>query len=300
VRELRGDYRPSHSMAGLRLACVLTLLVCAAPAWGSRSVTDETGRVVVVPDHPHRIVCLAPSITDEVYALGAGDDVVGISDYVKYPKEALKKPSVGSILTPSIETIVALHPDILLAMKTINGAGSVEKFRQLGIPIFLIDPHGMEGIFRALTSVGDALNRKDVAAAEVARLRQRVERVRASVKGKPVFSIFMPVWYDPVITIGQGAFITEMIAAAGARSVTADVSQEWPHMSIEAIVERAPEALLLMRGGRISLSLLQERPGWKSVPAVKAGRVYFTDDRMDLASPVAIDALEDMAREFHP
>ena len=282
------------------LTLLLALLTLATNARATRTVTDETGRAVQVPDHPHRIISLVPSVTDAVYAIGAGDDVVAVSDYVEYPAEAKKKPSVGSILTPSLETIVSLHPDLLLAMKTQNGAGYVERFRQLGIPIFLVDPHGIDGIFRSILSLGDALNRRPQADAEVATLRHRLATVRASVQGKPVVSVFLPVWYDPVITIGQGAFITEMIAAAGARSVTADIPQEWPHISIEAVIARAPDALLLTRGGKVTLDLLKTRPGWQSMPAVTQSKVFYVDKRMDFASPVAFDALEDLAKQFHP
>jgi len=284
----------------MKTLCVVLMLVFALPAFASRTLTDETGRVVVVPDHPHRLICLVPSVVDEVYSLGGGDDIVGVSDYLKYPKEALKKPSVGSMFQPSLETIVSLHPDLVLAIKMVDGSVALDKIRALGVPVYVIDPHGFEGIYRSLESIGDVLNRRAEADAEVARLRARVERVRASVKGKPVFRIFMPIWYDPVITIGRGAFITEMIAAAGARSVTDDVVQEWPQMSIESIVERAPEALLLVRGGRVSLNVLKDRPGWRSMPAIQSARVYYVDDRVDLISPVAIDALEEMAKEFHP
>ena len=283
-----------------KLLILLALLTASAQAQATRTVTDETGRAVQVPDHPHRIISLVPSVTDAVYSIGAGDDVVAVSDYVQYPAEAKKKPSVGSILTPSLETIVSLHPDLLLAMKTQNGAGYVEKFRQLGIPIFLVDPHGIDGIFHSILSLGDALNRRPQADAEVATLRQRLATVRAAVQGKPVISVFLPVWYDPVITIGQGAFITEMIAAAGARSVTADIPQEWPHISIEAVIARAPDALLLTRGGKVTLDLLKTRPGWQSMPAVTQSKVFYVDKRMDFASPVAFDALEDLAKQFHP
>jgi len=282
-----------------RLLGVLLLAMCL-PAFASRTLKDETGHMVVVPDHPHRLICLVPSIVDEVYRLGAGDDIVGVSDYLKYPKEALKKPSVGSMFQPSLETIVSLHPDLVLAMKMEDGSAALDKIRALGVPVYLIDPHGFAGIFRSLESIGDALNRRPVADAEVVKLRARVEQVKASVKGKPAIRVFMPIWYDPVITIGRGAFITEMIATAGARSVTDDVVQEWPQMSIEAVIERAPEALLLVRGGKVSLSVLKDRPGWRSVPAVKEARVYYVDDRVDLIGPIAIDALEEMAKEFHP
>ena len=103
-----------------RLLGCLCILSFVIPSWASRVLKDETGRSVTVPDHPHRIICLVPSITDSVFSLGAGDDVVAISDYVKYPREALLKPSVGSISNPSMETILSLHPDLVLGMPKSN------------------------------------------------------------------------------------------------------------------------------------------------------------------------------------
>ena len=290
-RRMKGEWRA----AALAAAFAGSTLAHAA-----RTVVDETGQRVTVPDHPHRVICLVPSVVDSVFALGAGEDVVGVSDYVKYPAEAVGKPRVGSILTPSLETVVALHPDLLLATKTEGGAAAVEKFRRMGIPIYLIDPHGIEGIFQSITDLGEALNREAQARTEVEGLRGRVARLRASVQGKPVVSVFFPIWYDPVITIGHGAFMTEMIAAAGGRSITDDLPQEWPQISMETVVARAPEALLLVRGGGVSLAVLRSKAGWRSVPAVKMGRVYLLDARMELSSPVALDALEDLARQLHP
>ena len=110
----------------------------------------------------------------------------------------------------------------------------------------------------------------------------------------------MPVWYDPITTIGKHAFITEIIVAAGGRSVTDDIAADWPQVSMEAVMQRAPEALLLVRGGKTSLDVLKDRPGWSALPAVQARRAYYVDDRIDFPSPVAIDALEDLAHEFHP
>ena len=103
-----------------RLLGCLCILSFVIPSWASRVLKDETGRSVTVPDHPHRIICLVPSITDSVFSLGAGDDVVAISDYVKYPREASLKPSVGSISNPSMETILSLHPDLVLGMPKSN------------------------------------------------------------------------------------------------------------------------------------------------------------------------------------
>jgi iron complex transport system substrate-binding protein len=266
----------------------------------SRVVTDETGRTVTVPDHPHRVISLAPSITDDVFALGAGDDVAGVTDYVMYPEEARPKPSVGSIRTPSAETMLALKPDLILASPRENQKAMLDQMQRLGVPVFLVAPHGLAGILKSIGFVGVALHREAEAGALNARLQQRIDAVRASVRGKPVVSVFMPVWYDPVITIGKGAFITEIVAAAGGRSVTDDLEQEWPHVSLEIVLERAPETLLLVKGGKVTLDVLAVRPGWSQVPAVKSRSARYVDRRVDLASPVAIDALEDLAKELHP
>ena len=283
-----------------RLLLLLWLTALALPCRASDNIIDETGRTVSVPDHPHRVICLTPSITDTVFALGAADDVVARTDFVKYPAEALRKPSVGSISNPSLETILALHPDLILATPHFTQQSSLDQLQKLGIPVYLVEPHGVSGILRSITDLGAALGRESQAAALDARLQQRIDAVRASVKGKPVISVFRPISYDPVITIGKGAFITELIEIAGGHSITSDLPQEWAHISMEAVVARAPQALLMMRNGTITIDVLRTRPGWDVLPAVRSGRVYFIDERLELPSPIAIDALEDLARQLHP
>jgi iron complex transport system substrate-binding protein len=270
------------------------------PCFASRTLTDEMGRTVVVPDHPHRVICLMPSVTDTVYALGAGDDVVGISDYTKYPVAALTKPSVGDLIKPSIETILSLHPDLVIGVQPKGPMEVTVQLERAGIPIFLVSPHGIAGILHSVDTIGLALNRARRADALVHSLEQRMDAVKARTKDQPAPRVFMPVWYDPITTIGKNAFITEIIEAAGGRSVTDDLPTEWPQISMEVVLGRAPDALLLVRGGKMTLAVLQDRPGWSSMAAVRAKRVYYVDDRINYPSPLAIDALEDLAKEFHP
>ena len=283
-----------------RILLFAVLLAGALPSFASRVVTDEIGRKVTVPDHAHRIICLVPSITDAVFAIGAADDVIAISDFVRYPEAATKKPSVGSIANPSLERILSLHPDLILGQPHQNQQGSLDQLERLGLPIFIVDPHGIAGILKAVTSLGQAIGREHDATELAKRLQRRIDVVRANVRDKPVVSVFMPVSYDPVITIGKGSFITDIIEVAGGHSITTDIDQEWPHISMEAVIARAPQALLMMRGGTITPEVLKTRPGWQTLPAVRSGQVYFVDRRVNFPSPVAIDALEDLARQFHP
>lgn len=269
-------------------------------AWCSRTVTDEMGRVVTVPDHPHRLVCLMPSVVDDVFALGAGADVIAVPDYTKFPAEARTKPSIGSPVSPSVETIVSLHPDLVLADSNMSRADPVKLLQKLGIPVFVVAPHGIEGIYQSLLSLGRALNREDSARILVSRLHAREAAVRQHVSGKPTVSVLMPVSYDPILSIGKHTFITQIIEIAGGRSVTDDMQQDWPQISLEAVLARAPDALLLVRGAKMSMERIREQPGWIKLPAVKNNRIYYIDDRMLSPSPVVFDALEDLAKQFHP
>jgi iron complex transport system substrate-binding protein len=280
--------------------CAILLLFAAVPCFASRTLTDELGRTVVVPDHPHRLVCLVPSIVDDVYSLGAGDDVIAVSDYTKFPAQAEAKPKIGAPMNPSLESIVALHPDLVLGSGDMNHVQTANQLESYGIPVFMVNPHGIAGIYTSILSLGKALHRESDAARLVQSLQVREQAVRRRVSGKPVVRVFMPVWYDPIVTIGRHAFITELIEAAGGVSITSDIAQEWPQVSLEAIVARRPDALLLVRNSKVSLSELSNLPGWDTLPAVRAGRVYYADSRIDLPSPVAIDALEDLAQQFHP
>jgi iron complex transport system substrate-binding protein len=282
------------------LLLIALIAACLATAQASRVVTDETGRTVTVPDHPHRVICLVPSVTDTVFALGSGDDVVAVSDYTTYPPAALKKPSIGSLVKPSIETILSFHPDLVVGTNIPGSTETATQLKSVGVPVYLVDPQGLPGILRSVKSVGEALNRVPQATALDLSLSRRIAAVKARTTGKPAPRVLVPIWYDPIITVGKHAFISEIIEAAGARSVTDDLIPDWPQISLEAVIARAPEALLLIRGGKVSIDTLQKRPGWSSLPAIQKGKVYYVESGIQEPSPVAIDALEELAREFHP
>lgn len=283
-----------------QLLAALALFALVAPAGFARTITDELGRKVTVPDHPHRLICLAPSVVDDVYALGAGADVIAVSDYTRYPSAARSKPSIGLPLNPSMETIVSLHPDLVLGSGDSPYSDTILSLNRLGIPIFMVSPHGVEGIYRSLESLGRVLNRDAMAREAIAGLRKREAAVRARVAGKPAVNLLMPIWYDPIMTIGKSAYITEMITIAGGRSVTADIAQEWPQVSLEAMVARAPQALLLVRGSAMSLAAVQSRPGWRDLPAIRNHRIYYVSEQIEYPSPIAFNALEELAKELHP
>jgi iron complex transport system substrate-binding protein len=284
----------------MRRLLLLLFLLSPAVCLASRTLTDELGRTVVVPDHPRKLICLAPSIVDDVYSLGAGSDVIAVSDYTTYPADAAKKPSIGAPLNPSLEKIIAMHPDLVLATGDFNQIPAIDQLVRYGIPVFMVNPHGIAGIHKSIVTLGRALNRDAEAAALLHDLQAREQFIRQRIEGKPVVRLFMPVWYDPIITAGKHAFITELIEMAGGSSIPSDIAQEWPQVSLEALVARNPDALLLIKGSKVSIAELESRPGWQVLAAVRERRVFYVDKLIELPSPAAIYAMEDLAKELHP
>jgi iron complex transport system substrate-binding protein len=289
----------------LALASVMVMGVAPGVCAGtppSRSVTDGAGRRVEVPDKPLRVVALTPSLAEMVYGIGAGTAIVGVTDHTDYPSDARAKPSVGGMVDPSLERIVALHPDLVLATLESNRPATIDALQHLDIPVFVVRPEGLEGILQAVDQIGVALNRAQDARTAVAQLRARRQDVARRVIGLPKPRVFVLIWPDPVATVGRHSFIAEAIEAAGADCVTSDLPQQWPRLSLEEVVRLAPDTIVLIEDGHPTLSIgeLKTRPGWSRVPAVIANRVVEIDARLEHSSPVVFDAVENLARVLHP
>jgi len=285
----------------MRRLCVSVLAVFALSCCASaaRWERDESGRTVAVPDHVHRLVCLSPNLTDTVYALGAAADLVGITDFTDFPPEAAhEKASVGALVDPSLERIVSLHPDLVLALPAFNGAETIDALQRLGIPVFRFDSGNVAGIYRTVADVGRLLGREHEATRLIAELKARESKVREQSVGHESPSVLLVLSIDPFITAGKNAFITEMITIAGARSVTQDLPQDWLQMNVEAILPRNPDYILLMNGGPVTLKDLQQHPGWNWLEAVRRGRVMTLDARIQVPAPVAFDGLEVLASQI--
>jgi iron complex transport system substrate-binding protein len=289
----------------LALASVVVMGVAPGVFAGetlNRTLNDGVGRRVELPDKPLRVVALTPSLTEMAYNLGAGDAIVGVTDHTDYPSDARAKPSVGGMVDPSIERIVALRPDLVLATLESNRPTTIDDLQRLGIPVFVIRPEGLDGILQAVEHIGLALNRVQDARTAVERLRARRQDVARHVTGLPKPRVFVLIWPDPVATVGRHSFIAEAIEAAGANCVTSDLPQQWPRVSLEEVVRLAPDTIVLIANGHPTLSIdeLKTRPGWSRVPAVTANRFIEIDARLEHSSPVVFDAIEDLARKLHP
>jgi iron complex transport system substrate-binding protein len=245
---------------------------------------------------------LAPSLTETVYALGLGAAVVGVTDFTDDPPDAKTKPSVGGLDDASLEKIVSLHPDLVLALGVINREETVDGLEHVGIPVYVVDPQGLQGIVASIQHVGDALNRSSDAARLLKRLEEQRLAVAARVGKLARPKVLVVIWYDPVITAGSKSFITDVISAAGAQSVTGDIPQAWPQISLEDVLRRSPDFVLLVRGahGGITREELEAHAGWDQLQAVRDNHVIYMGERLFRPSPVVFDALVQLAKALHP
>ncbi|MGO9641577.1 MAG: ABC transporter substrate-binding protein [Candidatus Acidiferrales bacterium] len=298
----------------VRSAAVALVLLAAAGAFASSlfasagqaarvAVTDEIGRTIEVAQPVRRMVSLAPSLTETIFALGAGDRLVGDTDACDYPAEAKTKTKVGSTIAPSIEEVIALRPDLVLATESLNRQETVDALDRLGVPVYVTDPRTVQDVVDSTARLANVIGAGDAGPALLGGLRARLETLRRRLSGVPARRVLFVVWMDPLISIGRHTFISDALAWAGAMSVV-ETDQNWPHMSLEMIVKLQPEYLVFAGShgdaGVPSLADLQTRPGWRDLEAVRAGRVVVVSDALLRPCPRILDAIEELARDFHP
>jgi iron complex transport system substrate-binding protein len=286
----------------LPLLLVLTLLTLATGLYSARWVTDQTGRRVSIPEQPERLVSLAPSITETLYALGLGDRLVGDTDYCEYPPEAKAKPHVGPILNPSLEKVVALKPDLVLGSPEGNRIETADRLARLGIPVYGVTARSVEETLHSIEDLGQMLGREAEARALVQSLRRRIEAVEGRVAGRGHPKVLFAVWYRPLTTVGARSFIGDVIRRAGGTSISEDLQGEWPRLSLEEALRRDPDVILFPHAESFAPALeeFQRLPGWRDLRAVRKRRMYFVSDTIVRASPRLVDALEEVARALHP
>lgn len=267
----------------------------------TREITDDAGRRVYLPAPVNRVVSLAPNLTEIVFAVGAGDRLVGRTSYCDYPVEAKAVAEVGDTLHPSLERIIALRPQVVL----ISTASQLEIFTQQlqnqNIAVFVTDPHDLEGVFRSIDQIGRILGKSQEAIRLVQKLRERTNAVEQAVKNQKPVRVFYQLSAEPLYTAGHDAFVTDLMRRAGATSVTADVPGAWPKYSNESALAARPEAIILPTGGSMGTGNSAIAEALRQSPAAVKGRVYkINDDHLVRPGPRAIDGLEAMARALHP
>jgi iron complex transport system substrate-binding protein len=267
----------------------------------SREVTDEAGRHVRLAVHIDRIVSLAPNLTEIVYAVGAGDRLVGRTKYCDYPAEVKSVAEIGDTMTPSIERIIALKPQLVLVSTASQLEAFTTQLDQQKIAVYVTDPHSLDEVFRSIQTLGELLGTHERAEKLVAELRRRSDAVAAAVKSSKPIKVFYQVSDEPLYTIGRESYLTDLVRRSGGASVTADVPTSFPRFSAEAALAARPEAIILPTGGSMGSANSSVAAALRNSPAVLNNRVYqLNEDHLSRPGPRLVDGLEEMARVLHP
>lgn len=264
---------------------------------------DKLGRKVVVAKSPDRIVSLAPNITEILYALDLSHQVVGVTTFSDYPKEAQQKPKVGSYVNLNIEKIISLRPDLIIGTYGGNPRAKVLRLEELGFPVYVTRTENVEEMLGMIQDIGTITNTAERAGALVRTLKRRIKAVTDTVENASLPLVFLEINAKPLITVGAGSFHNEVITLAGGRNLAADSHARYPQYSLEDVVKRGPDVILISTMDRAGLFEQQKAQWmrWKNIPAVQNNRIYFIDsDIVDRASPRIVDGLEEMARLIHP
>ena len=292
-----------HSKISAGFISVIIIWLAGALPLAAKTAEDQLGREIRIPDDPQRVVALAPSITEIIFALGQQNRLKGTTQFSNYPAEAARLPKVGSYVRLDLERIVGLQPDLCIAIKDGNPRETIERLQSFDIPVFAVNPRNLATVMQAIQQVGDILNASAKAKILVQAMRGRMQQVDALVAGidhRP--RVFIQIGISPIISAGTNTFIHELIVRAGGINVAAG-KKAYPHFSREQVLALAPDVLIITSMSR-SGAFKKAEEDWRRLIGPPVGlrkRIFTVDsDVFDRPSPRLLDALETLTRLLHP
>ncbi len=296
-----------HKILSVALAGALLLALCAcgapapaAPAAGPVVVTDMTGREIVLDEPATRIVALTASDCEILYAIGAGDALVGRGEYCDYPAEVLDVPSVQSGYDTNIEQIIALEPQVLLMATMAQTPEQIEALEAAGVKVVVSDAHDIEGVYTAIGIIGQLMGKEDNAAALVEEMRQGFDALAAEATGDGTQTVYFEIspleW--GLWTAGSNTFMNEIAEMLGMKNIFADLDG-WASISEEQVLERNPDYILTVTmyfgEGPTPTEEIMGRAGWENVSAVQNGNVFMVNnDAMTRPGPRLVQGAQEM------
>ena len=301
----------AHWLIVLLTICALlldALVLAAAASEFPIHMTDTLGRQVTIKTLPQRIVSLAPSNTERLFAVGAWHAVVGVTTVDTYPPAVTTVPKVGGFVpkSMSLETIVSLKPDLVLAAGELQRP-TIEALERVGLTVVAIeDPGSFDEVYADITLVGRLTGHEQEARRVVEEIQSRLERVRQAVATLPQekrVTVFYEVYDEPLMTVGRATIIGQLLEMAGGINVFADLGGRYPQVSSEEVVRRNPSCILGHTGHQLALTPAQisQRPGWSSMMAVKQHCIRLLNgDIVARPGPRLAEALEAITRTLYP
>lgn len=290
-----------------QLAILLSGFALAGLARADLNLKDDTGQEVRLKAPAKRIVALAPHIAESLYAAGAGDKLVGTVDYSDYPPEAKKLARVGGYSRIDLEAVAALRPDLVLAWESGNNMTQVNKLKALGLTVYVSQPNKMENIADQLERLGQLAGTEAVAKPAAERFRQKLESLRKANAAKPKVRVFYQIWKAPLMTVGGPQIISDAIKLCGGENVFGHLGKMAPTVSVEAVLEADPEAIVATGMGDSKPEWLHDWDKWTQLTAVKRDNLFHINpDIMQRHTPRILDGAEklcahlDVARSHRP
>ena len=237
---------------------------------------DDGGHSLRLPEPAHRIVSLNPTITELLFAIGAGGRLVGRTRWCDWPPAALKVPSVGEGFPPNVEAVIARHPDLAIAYSTAMNEPALAQLRNLGVPVLALRTDRLEDLARAARLLGQVTGQTQAGDSVAAAVEKAVaDGELLSKSNRRVPTVVILAWDSPPIAIGRSSYLHQIVQMAGGRNLFGDLPQSSVPVSLEAIAARNPEVILAT--GDVRAALIR-RPEWQAVPTVREGRVLALDD----------------------
>ena len=268
---------------------------------------DGLGRTVNIEEVPETIISLAPSNTEILYALGLEDKVVGVTEYCDYPEAAQDKPKIGGFSTVDIERVVEIQPDLILAANK-HRDEAIPALERLGLTVLALDPKTLDEVLEAITLVGRCTGSEDEASLLVAEMSNRINAVTNEMGNltqdqRP--GVFYVTWHNPLMTVGSGALHNELIQQAGGTNIFQDLTEDYPKISLEAVIEANPQVIIvgvgMGSGEDLPFEVITTEPRLEDVDARINNRVYaITNDLVSRSGPRTVEALELLAQMIHP
>ena len=258
---------------------------------------------LVAQQPPQRIISLAPSITEELYLLGLGDRVVGVTIYCEYPPEVKKKEKIGTLLSPNIEKIVTLNPDLILATMDGNRPEVLSRLSSLGLRVFTFEPaKNFQDISRDFLLLGKLVSKEKEAGKLLSKARGEIEEIKEKVRGLPKVKVFWEVGAKPLVSVAKGTFADEIISLSGGINIAHESGSRYPRYSLEEVLRQNPEVIILVTMGDVTEQEIKIWKEFKSLKAVNNNRIYVVDaDLVCRATPVRFqEALRKIASLLHP
>lgn len=271
------------------------------------TVTDDLGRKVTVNKLPQRIISLAPSITEILFALGLEDRIVGVTDYCDYPEAAKSKPRVASYTTPNAEKLVSLQPDLVLA-ESIHENIVLPALKRLGFTIFVSSATSIDSVLQDIILIGQINGKSKTAAQLVNRLTSRIKAVSAKTEGltsEKRLRVLYVVWHQPIWTMGSETFIDDLIKTAGGINIFSTYFKKARIVSLESVVAANPQVIIISgmaTTGDLIYTSIKSEERLKSVDAMANNRIYKISDSnlIERPGPRIVDGLDELAKLLHP